>query len=280
MGESVKYPAPTPALKDAADQVEVRKAFSDLSRVLEKKIVGEKTGSDPARGLYVEYTEGPNAQEIAAHGTIPIRDSNGDLPGDVTGDAHTVDGAHASATPAAGQIPILDGAGDGAFDITGNAATADAADTVNTANEAADTTCFPLFVPSATGQQEPKTNADFKLDSSTAELGVNGLVIPANKRPITINANGLKDPYIKRRSSTEALSILYGEIKATKAIDGVYAASGTINISGIGVSILSHIEVQAAAVILFYGVVTSSSASSTTITAATATVYLGSICIP
>ena len=89
MGESVKYPAPTPSLKDAADQVEVRKAFSDLSRVLEKKIVGEKTGSDPARGLYVENTEGPNAQEIAAPGTIPIRDDNGALAGNITGNAPT-----------------------------------------------------------------------------------------------------------------------------------------------------------------------------------------------
>ena len=80
---------PIPTLKDAADQVEVRKAFSDLSRVLEKKIVGEKTGSDPARGLYVENTEGPNAQEIAAPGTIPIRDDNGALAGNITGNAPT-----------------------------------------------------------------------------------------------------------------------------------------------------------------------------------------------
>ena len=152
----MKYPAPTPALKDAADQVEVRKAFSDLSRVLEKKIVGEKTGSDPARGLYVEYTEGPNAQEIAAPGTIPIRDDNGALAGNITGNAPT-------ATLAANAT---------------NAVNATAADTVATANEAVDTTCFPLFVPSATGQQEPKTNADLTFDSATGVLGALGLTLP------------------------------------------------------------------------------------------------------
>lgn len=83
----MKYPAPTPTLKDPKDQVEVRKAFSDLCRVLEKKIVGEKTGSDPDRGLFVEYTEGPNAQELAEPGTIPIRDDNGALVGNITGNA-------------------------------------------------------------------------------------------------------------------------------------------------------------------------------------------------
>jgi hypothetical protein len=185
MGEGVKYPAPTPTLKDAADQVEVRKAFSDLSRVLEKKIVGEKTGSDPARGLYVENTEGPNAQEIAAPGTIPIRDNSGALPGSITGDAHTVDGAHASVTPSAGEIPILDGAGAAAIDITGNAPTATLAtnatnaDTVATANEAADTTCFPLFVPDATGDQEPKTNANLTFNAATGVLGALGLLLTA-----------------------------------------------------------------------------------------------------
>jgi|GEM_PF-5707960 hypothetical protein len=153
MGEGVKYPAPTPTLKDSADQVEVRKAFSDLSRVLEKKIVGEKTGSDPARGLYVENTEGPNAQEIAAPGTIPIRDDNGALPGNITGNAPT-------ATLAA------------------NAVNATAADTVATANEAADATCFPLFVPSATGQQEPKTNANLTFDAATGILGFQGFASP------------------------------------------------------------------------------------------------------
>jgi hypothetical protein len=150
----VKYPAPTPSLKDAADQVEVRKAFSDLSRVLEKKIVGEKTGSDPARGLYVENTEGPNAQEIAAPGTIPIRDDNGALAGNITGNAPTAT-------------------------LATNSTNAANADTVATANEAADTTCFPLFVPSATGDQEPKTNANLTFNAATGVLGALGLLMPA-----------------------------------------------------------------------------------------------------
>lgn len=38
------------------------------------------------------------------------------------------------------------------------------------ANEATDTTCFPIFNPDATGTFAPKTNAGLTFDSSTAEL--------------------------------------------------------------------------------------------------------------
>jgi hypothetical protein len=40
------------------------------------------------------------------------------------------------------------------------------------ANEASDTTCFPLFVTNTTGELGPKTNADFTYNASTDQLGV------------------------------------------------------------------------------------------------------------
>lgn len=58
--------------------------------------------------------------------------------------------------------------------VTGNAAT------VTTANEASDTTCFPLFATDATGSLAPKTNANFKYNSSTNSIDtpkINGLYV-------------------------------------------------------------------------------------------------------
>lgn len=47
----------------------------------------------------------------------------------------------------------------------------DDADAVTAANEAADTTCFPLFVTAATGSLAPKTNAGLFFNSATGMLG-------------------------------------------------------------------------------------------------------------
>lgn len=49
-----------------------------------------------------------------------------------------------------------------------------AVNTVTAANEASDTTCFPLFVTAATGSLGPKTNAGLAFNSATGAL--NGLV--------------------------------------------------------------------------------------------------------
>jgi len=57
--------------------------------------------------------------------------------------------------------------------LSGNATTATTATTatnVTVGNEAADTTCFPLFVTAATGGLGPKTNASLAFNSSTGVL--------------------------------------------------------------------------------------------------------------
>ena len=50
---------------------------------------------------------------------------------------------------------------------------------VTVADESADTTCFPLFAPSATGNVQPKTNAALTYNASTNELANDGnFVLP------------------------------------------------------------------------------------------------------
>jgi hypothetical protein len=96
------------------------------------------------------------------------------------GNADTVDGAHADVAPTTGEIPILDGDGKGAFSITGAAATAvrsAAADAVKVEDEASDTSCYPLFVPAATGDLIPKTDAALAYDPTIGLLGVTGIAL-------------------------------------------------------------------------------------------------------
>lgn len=54
--------------------------------------------------------------------------------------------------------------------VTGNAGT------VTVANEATDTTCFPLFATAASGSLEPKTNANTTYNSSTSAFVNNGQI--------------------------------------------------------------------------------------------------------
>jgi hypothetical protein len=60
---------------------------------------------------------------------------------------------------------------------------------ITVANEAADATCFPLFVTAATGDLGPKTNAALIFDSTTGKLGAttfNGLGITATTGVLTM----------------------------------------------------------------------------------------------
>jgi len=65
--------------------------------------------------------------------------------------------------------------------LTGNADTATTATTatnvtnITLANEASDTTCFPVFVTAATGNLPPKTNTSFTFNSSTGAFAATSL---------------------------------------------------------------------------------------------------------
>lgn len=59
--------------------------------------------------------------------------------------------------------------------------------TITMANEASDTTCFPVFSTATTGDLGPKTNASFTFNSSNAHLGA-GAFIPSSS---TVPTNGM-----------------------------------------------------------------------------------------
>jgi hypothetical protein len=84
-----------------------------------------------------------------------------------------------------------------ATNLTGTAAglTAGVASTVTVADESADTTCFPLFAISATGNLEPKSGSNLTFNSSTGILTATGFSgnltgnVTGNADTVTTNAN-------------------------------------------------------------------------------------------
>ncbi len=75
--------------------------------------------------------------------------------------------------------------------------------TITVANEATDTTCFPLFATAATGDLGPKTVAGLTFNSSTAELGAKTLLLtqgtitdPALNLSSTVTWNDAADTFV------------------------------------------------------------------------------------
>lgn len=120
----------------------------------------------------------PGSGYLYTQATNPVLDENNDVsvPGDldVTGSA-TVDTnvAVGGTLDVTGATTVVDLTVSGTLTatLTGTAAVATA---VTAANEAADTSCFPLFVTAATGDLGPKTNAKLAFNSSTGKLTVDG----------------------------------------------------------------------------------------------------------
>jgi len=106
---------------------------------------------------------------------------------------------------------------------TGNSATATTAtNATNVAltNEATDTTCFPVFVDTATGNQDAKTNASLTFNSNTATLAATTFsgALSGNATTAT-NAAGLSATLISTSGGTGLASFTAGDI--------LYYASGT-----------------------------------------------------
>lgn len=94
--------------------------------------------------------------------------------GATSGDV-TLKVAAAAGTATVFQLPATNGSNTNLLQTNGSGVTSwvaiPAASTITVANEASDTTCFPVFVTAATGDLGPKSNAGLTFNSSTASLG-------------------------------------------------------------------------------------------------------------
>ena len=101
----------------------------------------------------------------------------GDVTGNVSGSSGSCTGNAATATLATNATNAT------------NATTATNATNVTVADESTDTTCFPLFATSATGNQAPKSSTNLTFDASAGRLSATFL-------------NSLSDEKLKKDIST------------------------------------------------------------------------------
>jgi hypothetical protein len=96
----------------------------------------------------VTLTQGINATGIVTASGGFVGNVTGNITGNLTGTASNATNATSA----------------------GIATTATNANNVNVSDESSDTTCFPVFVTTATGNQAPKTNPGFYFNSATGTL--------------------------------------------------------------------------------------------------------------
>lgn len=113
--------------------------------------------------------------------------------------------------------------------VTGNAGT------VTTANEATDTTCYPLFAPAASGSQEPKTNANFTFDSAAAVMGLLGLTLTAGGTVGNIYAGALSSSVLTSSNANQSFgtaTVYYVRVMNIVVVFASFfliSSSGTLN---------------------------------------------------
>jgi len=135
-------------------------------------------GASPTTGSVAKVAFDTDAW-AASRGAIQVHD----------GTANTfVVATLASDTPSNGQVPTWNTGGT----ITWETPTGGVPTAITVANEATDTTCFPLFVTAATGDLGPKSNASLTFNSNTASLACTTFVgaLTGNASTATALATG------------------------------------------------------------------------------------------
>lgn len=149
--------------------------------------------------------------------------------------------------------------------LTGNADTATLAATSTIANEASDTTCFPLFATAATGSLALKSNAGFTFDSSTRSLTI------SNDAAVLTVANS---------AQTEGIQILpnvinYQPPAGSQTILAFTAAGGTITFPGVTGTVITTGDTSTVTNTMLAGSIANAKLANSTITIAGTSVALG-----
>lgn len=111
---------------------------------------------------------------------------------------------------------------------------------ITVANEATDTTCFPLFATAATGDLGPKSNAGLIFNSSTGELGSKTLLLaqgtitdPATNLSSTVTWNDVNDTFTAWKVNVTNTASASGSMLMDWQLDGASKIS-IANVPGTG----------------------------------------------
>lgn len=114
---------------------------------------------------------------------------------------------------------------DGSGNTTWAAGSSIPATTITVANEATDTTCFPVFVTAATGDLGPKSNANLTFNSNTGSLGATLMTATTSVTSASILASS---------NDSGALGA------AATAFSDLFLATGAVIGFGNGNSVITH----------------------------------------
>jgi hypothetical protein len=117
--------------------------------------------------------------------TTKVANLNADLLDDQTG-SYYLDSANFTGT---NWTDLTDGG-----TTTLHTHTSGIASAITVANEATDTTCFPVFTTAATGDLGPKSNANLTFNSSTGAFGIGGAFSIAGTQVVTTRQIGWGTP--------------------------------------------------------------------------------------
>lgn len=183
-----------------AELGELRKSLSNLEVtsglfVAKPRDYGEYVRRDGSKTLTADWDAGSfeiRAQTLesdVATGTAPltiasttkVTNLNADLLDDQTG-SYYLDSANFTGT---NWTDLTDGG-----TTTLHTHTSGTASAITVANEAADTTCFPVFVTAATGDLGPKSNTSLTFNSATAAFGAVTLTstVSTGTAPLTVSS--------------------------------------------------------------------------------------------
>lgn len=210
---------------------------------------GDGTWATPAGGGNVSNTGTPLDNQIAVWTSSTVIEGTTGLTYDGSNLQVTGDIGSTGTRITKGWFTDLTVTNAIAGSITGTAAIATA---VTVANEATDTTCFPLFATAATGDLGPKSNANLTFNSNTGTLAatnLTGTLTTASQTNITgvgtittgtWNATDIAvaDGGTGRSTSTTAYGLIAAGTTATGALQTLAAGATTEILVGGGASAL------------------------------------------
>lgn len=145
-------------------------------------------------------------------------------------------------TPGAGNSIRVNGAGNAWEAFTPSASVPTA---ITVANEATDTSCFPLFVTAATGDLGPKSNANLIFNSNTGEFGAGSV------KPISGDGGALGDTTLMWSdlflASGSVINFNAGDVTLTHSAEVLTLAGGSLVLPDAGLTVGASIPFSDAA---------------------------------
>lgn len=235
--------------------------FRDVSKILNLVSLGFTSNNtdNPVTEGQLKYVDGGHVLKYVDNVGVKTIATTDDLSSMVTTFADLTDTT--IATPGDGHVPVYDDADDKwknkalSGDATMLKTGAVTVVSFTTANEATDTTCFPLFATGAvSANSAPKTNANFTFNSSTGDLGVTKVstnTVEASSGTGNLWTTGVNGINIGTGVTVSATFNIFSGATASGEVKAINIGGGGVSGSDTNISIGSAVSGNNSAISLF-----------------------------